>query len=102
MLMKNVYYQEPPAPFEIRQHGKNATILFPTAVETVEGEEETQYFAKRVYVLETGYTPNLEERINNNFDLWLARAKVPEEVPTTLDDVVEAINALTDIVMGGM
>lgn len=102
MLIRNVCYQEMPERFEVRRHGgKMATVLFPTEIiETEDPEGNTQYLAKKVYVLETGWTQGIEERISGRFDAWLAKAKEPQEAATTLDDLVEAINTLTDIVMG--
>lgn len=103
MLIRNITYQERPAPFEIRKHGRMATVVFPMDVVEAEGPEgEAEYLARRVYVLETGWTQGLEERIQGDFSKWLANAKKPEDPKTTLDDLVEAINTLTDIVMGGM
>lgn len=102
MLIRNVFYQERPDQFELRRHGMMATVVFPTDVAETETEEGTAYVAGKVYVLETGWTQGLEERIQGNFSKWLANAKKPEEQKTTLDDLVEAINTLTDIVMGGM
>lgn len=97
MLIKNVYYQEQPEPFEIRRYGKNmATVVFPTEVsETEEGD----YLATKVYALDVNYTTNLRERIENNFEAWLSRAKKPEIKEATLEDVIEAVNALTDIIL---
>ncbi len=62
---------------------------------------KTEYLAHKVYVIETTYTPNLADRIKVDFDEWLALAKIPEPAKTTIPDLEEAINALTEIVLGG-
>lgn len=96
MLIKNVYYQEEPEPFEIRKHGKMATIVFPTEVEQTDAGD---YLAKKVYALDVCYTFNLQDRIESNFERWLERAKEPDAKEATLSDVIEAVNTLADIVL---
>ena len=79
-----------------------AVVEFPLNVKKVTTEDGTQYLAENVYSLETVNTPQLEQRIKDNFNMWLERAKADEPVqPTTIDDVVEALNALTEFVIGG-
>lgn len=106
MVQTNVHYNEQPDNFEIRRAGSKAIIVFPTGVtsETVEdegGEVRTEYVASKVYLYETTYTPNLANRVAANFDRWLALAKVPETPKATIADLEEAINTLTDIILGG-
>lgn len=126
MHIKDVTYNAQPDPFEIRRAGSKAVIVFPTNVEEVEVSEEpivqdggngsglpeigggsseatttTQYIAHDVYQLETNWTPNLEQRVTNNFQAWLNKAKIPESKEATLADVIEAVNALTEVILGG-
>lgn len=81
--------------------GKKAIVEFPTNVTEIEKEDGVEYVASTVYSLETMHTADLAERVSNNFDEWLDKAKVIEPSETTLADVIDAVNALTDIVLGG-
>lgn len=122
MLIKNVTYNEYPPAFEVRRSGAKAVVVFPTDIEEIQIEEQvepsenvssllpeigsgtsttTQYLAHKVYQLETNWTPNIEQRIEANFAGWLAKAKIPAVQEATLSDVVEAVNALTELVLGG-
>lgn len=122
MLIKNVTYNEQPPLFEVRRSGGKAVVVFPTNVEEIQvdvQEEQpdnggsglpeigsgastvTQYLAHNVYQLETNWTPNIEQRIQDNFEGWLAKAKIPESKEATLSDVIEAVNALTEVILGG-
>lgn len=102
MLTRNVYYAERPESFSILHYGTKAVVSFPLNVSEIETEEGTQFLAEEVYTLETAYTPNLAERIEGNLEAWLERAKeVEPRQPITLDDVVEALNSLTEFVIGG-
>lgn len=85
----------------IHSIGKKAVVEFPVNVSEVEKEEGVEYVAETVYSLETTYTSDLADRIEASFDAWLDRAKVVEPQETTLADVIDAVNALTDIVLGG-
>ena len=122
MLIKDVTYNELPEPCEIRRAGGKAVIVFPTNIEevTVEDISEpevnsqgglpemgvqsstiTQYIAHNVYQLETNWTPNLAQRVSDNYQAWLTKAKIPETKEATLADVIEAVNALTEVILGG-
>ena len=101
MLTRNVFYSERPETFSILHYGTKAVVSFSLNVSEVETEEGTQYLAEEVYSLETIYTPNLAERIEENLEAWLNKAKEPEKETVTLSDIMEAINTLTDIVIGG-
>ena len=122
MLIKNVTYSEQPPSFEIRRAGSKAVIVFPCDVEEIQVEETepeteesssglpelgggtktvTQYVAHNVYQLETNWTQNLEQRVSANLEAWKARAMIPEEKEATLSDVIEAVNTLTEIILGG-
>lgn len=122
MLIKNVTYNSQPDTFEIRRSGAKAVVLFPCDVEEIEidntpemqNENEsglpeigsgssttTQYIAHNVYYLETNWTANLEQRVAANVEGWKALAMVPESKEPTLNDVIEAVNALAEVVLGG-
>lgn len=101
MQTKNVYYTEEPSRFIINRHGSNALVEFPANVQKVESEDKTEWLAGTVYSISTKYTANLADRIEADFDLWLEAAKQIEPQPVDLNDVVEALNALTEVVIGG-
>lgn len=85
----------------MRSMGKKAIVEFPINVTEIEKENGVEYVASTAYSLETMHTADLAERVSNNFDEWLDKAKVIEPSETTLADVIDAVNALTDIVLGG-
>ena len=101
MMTRSVYYSEKPNRFEIRSNGQSACVEFPLNVTEVETEEGTHYVAEVVYSLSTMATSDLADRIEENFDAWLRKAKEPEMPQTTLEDVVEAVNMLQELIIGG-
>lgn len=101
MQTKNVYYSEQPESVIVNAFGDKAIIEFPVNVTEVEAEEGASWLAETVYCFETMNTPNLKERVEANYEAWLELAKKPAPQVTALDDVVEALNALTEIVLGG-
>ena len=101
MLTRNVYYSERPKQFLITSMGTKAVVEFPLDVTEIEAEETVQYLADKVYSLTTKNTADLEARIQANYDEWLEKAKEPEPQNVTLADVVEAVNVLTDLILGG-
>lgn len=104
MLIKNVYYQEEPEKVEIRRYGRKATVVFATDIRKREETEEEDggYIAGKVYTIDVDYTKKLRSRVEENYDEWLLRAKKSETKETTLEDVVEALETLTDVVMGAI
>ena len=101
MQTKNVYYSSQPDAVIITERGKKAIVEFPCDVTKAKVDDRTEWLAANVYYIETMATPNLKARVEAEFDAWLEAAKEPVPQPTNLDDVVEAINALTDIIIGG-
>lgn len=102
MQTKNVYYAKEPDRVMVTTCGDNALVEFPIGVAKVQTDGGVQYFAKKVYSLKTRATGNLKERIERNYDAWLNMAQAEEEIPqTTISDLVEAVNALTDMILGG-
>lgn len=101
MQTKNVIYPRRPNRFEIQSNGEKACVEFPLNVTEVETEDGTQYVAEVVYSVVTVATSDLEERVSSNFDAWLRKAKEPEMPQATLADVVEAVNMLQELIIGG-
>ena len=101
MQTKNVIYAEHPERVMVYKNGGRARIEFPIDVEEIATEDRTEYLAKTVYSMETAATSGLKERVENNYEQWLAIAMIPEPQSTTLDDVIEAVNALTDMILEG-
>ncbi len=102
MITYDVFYNKRPEEIEIRANGDSAVIEFPVNVTEVETEDGTEYHAEKVYAVKVRYTENLLERVKENKEAWLDIAKVVETPKTTVNDLVDAINALTDMVIGGM
>lgn len=83
--------------------GSVSVVEFPLDVQEViiEGEEDrVEYVADSVYSLTTMNTANLRERIEGNYEEWLEKAKEVVTPKTSLEDVMEAVNALAEIVIG--
>lgn len=101
MQTKNVYYSERPDKVIVTERGGKAIVEFPCRVEKIQSEDKGGWLAEIVYYLETMPTPNLRARVEAEYEAWLDVAKKPAPQPTNLADVVDAINALTDIIIGG-
>ena len=105
MLTKNVHYSEKPGKFMITTCGSVSVVEFPldvTAVTIEEGEEKRkEWIAESVYSLTTTTTPDLEKRVKKNYDAWLKKAQEIELQQPSLEDVIEAVNTLTDMILGG-
>lgn len=101
MITYDVFYDKRPEEIEIRANGESAVIEFPVNVKEVETEDGKQYCAERVYSVKARYTENLLERVRANKEAWLAKAMKIEVPKATVEDLVEAIDILTGIVLGG-
>ena len=101
MQTRNVYYSQQPDRVIVNTRGSKAIVEIPVNVTEVETEDGKWWLAEVVYFFKTMNTPNLKERIENAYDTWLDLAKKPSPQTTELTDVVEALNALTEIVLGG-
>lgn len=101
MITYDVFYDKRPEEIEVRANGDSAVIEFPVNVTEVETEDGTQYHAEKVYAVKARYTENLIERVKANKKAWLAKAMEIEVPKTTVEDLVEAIDILTGIVLGG-
>lgn len=103
MMIKNEHYGERPNKVIVRSNGKEAVVEFPLNVTETQTEDGSQWLAETVYSMRTKDRPDLEERIDANYAAWLEAAKnaVEPQAPN-LTDVVDAINTLTDLILGGM
>lgn len=102
MRTRNVYYAERPDTVIVNVSGDSAVVEMPVNVTEVETEDGVQYLAETVLSVRTRNTPGLKERVEQHYDAWKEIAQVVEPPKTTVDDLVDAINALTDMVIGGM
>lgn len=102
MQTPNVYYSERPERVIVRANGDRAVIELPVNVTEVETEDGTQYLAEKVYSVETRNRDGLAATVEAHYDAWLERAKEVEPQVASLSDVIDALNALTDIILGGM
>lgn len=102
MQTRKVYYAERPDSVIVTAHGSKAVVELPVNISEVETEDGVQYLAEAVYYLATRNTPGLKERVEANYNAWLEVASEIEPEKATLDDAIEAINALTDLVLGGL
>lgn len=66
-----------PQSFKLETVGQDAFITFAENVEEVKIEEGVKYTYDS-YTLKTKPSPTLEQRIANNYDLWLVKAKEEE------------------------
>lgn len=102
MIYKNVHYQSRPDKVEITVKGRKAVVEIPVNVTESATEDGREFIAEKVYVVITKPTKNLKKRVESDLYAWINAATIQEPEPeTTIADVVEAINALTDIVLGG-
>lgn len=104
MLTRSVFYSQEPEQVSVHRIGHNgytARVDFPVNIQQVMIQDEELQYKADVYSIEVGFTPDLKERIESNYEAWLAVAKeIPAPQPT-VQDVIEAINELTEIVLGG-
>lgn len=102
MQTKNVYYAHRPEKIIITENNGYAVVELPVNVSEVETADGMQYLAETVYYVKTKATTNLKSRVKKKYSAWLEVASVIEPQRATLDDAIEAINTLTDLVIGGM
>ena len=104
MLTRNVFYSQEPERVSVHRIGSNgytARVDFPVNVQQIVMPDDQPQYKADVYSIEVGFTVVLKGRIENNYEAWLAVAK---EIPTpqpTINDVIEAVNELTDLILGG-
>ena len=105
MQTRNVHYSQQPDNVIITEHAGKAVIELPINVAEVvkeyEGETITEWVAEKVYYIRTVSTQGLKERVEADYDAWLELASVPDPSSVTMEDLVDAINTLTDIILGG-
>lgn len=102
MIQKNVYYQSPPDKVVISEKGNNAVVEIPVNVVKVEKEDGDVWLAETVYYAITKNAKNLRDRVLRDFDAWLEIASAPEPEPqATVQDLVDYVDALTEMILGG-
>lgn len=105
MVLKNVIYGNRPDNVIVTVRGRNALVEIPTDVtehtDERDGETAAEYIAGTVYAVQTLATANLKARVEDNINEWITLAKQTAPVEATIPDLVEAINVLTEIVLGG-
>jgi len=86
-----------PPPYKVEKIGEHsAKISFAeNAVEI-----ETGRWSADVYELTTAYTPNIDERIESNYDAWIAHAKDVELELTPPPTIEERLEELETVVKG--
>ena len=102
MQTNNVYYAEQPQRVVVTSRGDKAVVEFPIGVSKEATEEGEQWKADKVFSLETRNRDHLAEVVESNYDAWLEKAQQIEPQTASLSDVVDALNALTDLILGGM
>lgn len=100
MQTNNVYYSDRPDNVMVTANGSKAIVDFPINVTEIEMEDGAQYKAEIVYSILTVNTPNLKNRVEADYDAWLEIAMTPEPQKAELSDVIEAVNALTEMIIG--
>ena len=75
-----------------------ALVSFPLDVEET---DEGCWMAGKVYDINRPWSDTLESEIEADYERWLAIAQEEAVPKATLEDVVEAINELTDLIIGG-
>ena len=86
-----------PPPYKVEKIGEHsAKISFAeNAVEIERGR-----WSADVYELTTAYTPNIDERIESNYDAWIAHAKDIEPELAPPPTIEERIAGLEAVVKG--
>jgi len=88
-----------PQPFKIERIGEHsAKVSFAENAVEIKTETGSRWEADE-YSLTTAYTPNIDERIESNYDAWLKRAKdvdyeVNAEKSQTLEDRLAKVETL--------
>ena len=101
MLTKNVIYGTEPDRVIVQRIAKTARALVSFPVDVHELEDGGGWMADEVYDINRPWSEGLVAEIDAHYEAWLADAMVESIPQATLDDVVEAINELADIVLGG-
>jgi len=86
-----------PPPYKVERIGEHsAKISFAeNAIETEPGR-----WSADIYELTTAYTPNIDERIESNYDAWIAHAKDFEPELTPPPTIEERLEELEAVVKG--
>ena len=83
-----------PAPYKVERIGEHSAKS--TFAENAVEIEPGRWIAD-IYELATAYTPNIDERIESNYDAWIAHAKDVElelAPPPTIEERLEELEAV--------
>ena len=106
MLTKNVVYSERPDQVIVTRLARTAKCLVELPVnvreetDTDEGGQTVIRYICDVYAVTRNWDPGLHDAVVANFSEWLETAQEESVPETTIEDVVEALNMLTSIVLG--
>ena len=76
-MRQKTNYSELPNRVVVERIGASAVIYLTENIEEIKVEDSTSYLAD-TYAISTANTPDLETRIEQNFAVWLAKAKQEE------------------------
>lgn len=102
MLLKDVWFSHRPEKIIINKINSTyqAKVDLPVNIKK-HTDAEGDYYTADVYTLIVGYSNTLKEQVEKDYDKWVAMAATSLPVEPTLQDAIDAINALTEIVLGG-
>ena len=89
-----------PAPYKVERIGEHsAKVSFAENAVEINTESGSRWEAD-VYELTTAYTPNIDERIESNYDAWIAHAKDVELELLPPPTIEERLEELETVVKG--
>ena len=102
MLTTNVHYSYQPDNVIVNRINNTykAHIDMPVNIQEIEDEEGNISYVADVYSLETGYTANLKERVEANYNAWIEKAAETPIPQPTIQDVIDAVNVLAEMIVG--
>lgn len=102
MLTKNVIYAERPDTVIVTPIAKTGRcyVEFPVNIREEPVEDGTQYICN-LYTISRVLRPGLKEEVEANYEEWLEKAIIESEPELTVQDVMDAVNELAEIVLGG-
>jgi len=90
-----------PPPYKVERIGEHsAKVSFAENAVEIKTESGSRWEAD-VYELTTAYTPNIEERIESNYDAWLKHAKDVDYEKTASEPTLEERIASVEAVVKG-
>ena len=85
----------------VQRIAKTARALVSFPLNVTELEDNGGWMAAEVYDITRPWNEGLADAIDANYAVWLQRAKAESEPVATLEDVVEGLNELAEIILGG-